>query len=75
MHMALMDHARKNQGKLPPVLFLQLDNCGGDNKNHVVFGYLAYLVQLGVFHTVYVNFLPVGECRLPPMFPIMHFMV
>lgn len=62
LHMSLVKQAQSRQGLLPPVLFLQLDNCGGDNKNHTVFAYLAYLVQLGVFHTIYVDFLIVGKC-------------
>jgi hypothetical protein len=62
LHITLLKHAHNGGGLLPPVLFLQLDNCGGDNKNHTVFAYLAYLVQIGVFHTIYVDFLIVGKC-------------
>ena len=47
-------------GSLPPVLFLQMDNCGRENKNHTVLAYLAWLVQEGVFHRIYIDFLPVG---------------
>ncbi len=61
LHISLLRHAEQCQGLLPPVLFLQLDNCGGDNKNHTVFAYLGYLVQIGVFHTILVDFLPVGK--------------
>jgi hypothetical protein len=60
LHQALIS-AHNERGKLPPVLFLQLDNCGRENKNHTVFAYLAYLVQKHVFTKIYVNFLPVGE--------------
>jgi hypothetical protein len=42
------------------VLFLQMDNCGRENKNHTVLAYLAWLVQEGVFHRIYIDFLPVG---------------
>ena len=61
LHLTLHKQALRNQNYLPPVLFLQLDNCGGDNKNHTVFAYLGYLVQIGVFHTIYVDFLIVGK--------------
>jgi hypothetical protein len=61
LHLTFCRHAERCQGLLPPVLFLQLDNCGGDNKNHTVFAYLGYLVQIGAFHTILVDFLPVGE--------------
>ena len=38
---------------LPPVLYLQLDNCYRENKNQFVFGFLALLVQLKVFKEVW----------------------
>jgi hypothetical protein len=60
IHMFLVAYVKKN-GSQPSTLFLQLDNCGGDNKNHTVFGYLGYLVQEQVFTAIYVNFLPVGK--------------
>jgi hypothetical protein len=46
---------------LPPVLFLQLDNCTRENKNRFLMFYLALLVKEGVFQKVYVNFLQVGH--------------
>lgn len=61
LHLTLGKQAHRNGNYLPPVLFLQLDNCGGDNKNHTVFAYLGYLVQIGVFHVIYVDFLIVGR--------------
>lgn len=61
LHISLRKQAERNQNYLPPVLLLQLDNCGGDNKNHTVFAYLGYLVQIGVFHTILVDFLIVGK--------------
>jgi hypothetical protein len=59
---ALVNHIT-NFGSLPPVLFLQLDNCGRENKNHTVLAYLAWLVQERVFHRIYIDFLPVGELQ------------
>ena len=60
LHLTFTRHVQQF-GKLPQVFFVQLDNCGGDNKNHTVFAYLAYLVQQRVFHVVYVYFLIVGK--------------
>ena len=37
---------------LPKVLYLQLDNCGRENKNKYVFAFLCLLVELGVFEKV-----------------------
>ena len=47
----------RDRGRLPSKLYVQMDNCAGDNKNHVVFGFLAHLVQLGVFKQVEVMYL------------------
>jgi hypothetical protein len=60
LQLVLTDLDRDGRG-LPPVLFLQMDNCGSQNKNHYVFGYLAWLVSRGVFREIYVSFLPVGH--------------
>lgn len=46
---------------LPPVLYMQLDNCWRENKNRYVLGYLESLVRLGVFKEVHVSFLPIGH--------------
>ena len=52
---------KKNNGKLPPHLFLQMDNCFRENKNVYVLGYLSWLVERGVFEKVELSFLPVGH--------------
>ena len=46
---------------LPPDLFLQMDNCSGENKNKYVFGWGATLVEDGVFETISFSFLLVGH--------------
>lgn len=51
----------KMMGALPPILFLQMDNCGRENKNHAVLGFLGALVSNDIFKQVYLNFLPVGH--------------
>jgi hypothetical protein len=42
-------------------LHVQLDNTSKDNKNHTVFGFLAWLVAEGHFVNATVSFLPVGH--------------
>ena len=42
-------------------MFLQLDNCSRENKNHYLLSYVELLVGLGVFQDVQVSFLPVGH--------------
>ena len=44
LHHSLLQHVQW-EGYLPPVLFLQMDNCGRDNKNHTMIAYLAFLVR------------------------------
>jgi hypothetical protein len=46
---------------LPPILFLQLDNTGKDNKNKHMVSFLAFLVARGVFIEIQVSFLPKGH--------------
>ena len=59
-------------GKFPPLLYLQLDNCSGENKNHWVFEFCAMLVEARVFQEVCFGvqiilnsfLLPLGPSRL-----------
>jgi len=44
---------------LPDVLYLQLDNCGGENKNRHVLFFCALLVGVGLVKKVKLSFLPV----------------
>ena len=53
-------HVLRQKGRLPPVLFLQMDNCWRENKNWIMFAYLSWLVETGVFQKVQVGFLIVG---------------
>lgn len=57
---ALQAIAVAKGGRLPPVLYVQLDNCSRENKNWVMLSYLSTLVQLGVVAKVQLGFLPVG---------------
>ena len=64
LHMVLeeaLDYLKKEKKPLPAHLWIQADNCGGDNKNHVVLGFCAMLVARGVFKTVQMNHLVVGH--------------
>jgi hypothetical protein len=58
------------KGGLPPILFLQMDNCGRENKNHIAIGFLAVLIELKIFKEIYLNFLPVGHthCKVDQRF-------
>jgi hypothetical protein len=51
----------RRNGKLPPVLFLHLDNCWRENKNTYVLAFLSSLVERGVFKRIELQFLPVGH--------------
>jgi hypothetical protein len=45
----------------PAHLWIQADNCGGDNKNHAVLAFCGFLVGRGVFKTAQLNHLVVGH--------------
>ena len=49
------------EGKVPPVLLLQLDNTTKQNKGRFLFAFLALLVHHNVFDKILVSFLPVGH--------------
>jgi hypothetical protein len=51
----------KREGRLPRKFYLQLDNTSKQCKNQYLLGWLASLVQWGVFDEVVVSFLPVGH--------------
>lgn len=55
------ENVLKDDGFLPPILFLQLDNCGKENKCNNFFAFLGQLIELKVFQEIHVNFLPVGH--------------
>ena len=40
------------EGRLPTRLFIQMDNCGRENKNQYVLAFLFLLVELEVFDEV-----------------------
>ncbi|XP_071143255.1 uncharacterized protein [Mytilus edulis] len=46
---------------LPEVLYLQMDNCGRENKNRYLMSFLAFLVELKVFRKIKLSFLMVGH--------------
>ena len=56
-------HAEEQlNGRLPPVLYLQLDNCWRENKNRTLLNWLGSLVERGLFSEgIEVGFLPVGH--------------
>ena len=48
----LLQVLKKYVGELPPVLYLQMDNCARENKNQYVFGLCCILVELKIFEKV-----------------------
>ncbi|KAL3679263.1 hypothetical protein R1sor_022219 [Riccia sorocarpa] len=53
LHKILLDW----EGDLPPVLYLQLDNTVHENKNNILFAYLAMLLERKVFTKIKLGFL------------------
>ncbi|KAL3677794.1 hypothetical protein R1sor_020750 [Riccia sorocarpa] len=49
------------EGILPPTLYLQLDNTVRENKNNILFAYLAMLLEKKVFTKIKLGFLLVGH--------------
>lgn len=45
-------------------LFIQVDNCVGENKNHILIGYLGSLVGRGVVGRAEVDFMIVGHTHI-----------
>ena len=57
----VLDTKFHEEGKLPPSMYIQLDSCSRENKNHYLLSYLEWLVGLGVFNDIQASFLPVGH--------------
>jgi hypothetical protein len=57
----LTDLSNESGGPLPKKLYLQLDNCGRENKNKAVMAYVSWLINRKIFISVEVSFLPVGH--------------
>jgi len=47
--------------RIPPKLFIQMDNCSRENKNKFLMSYLDALVRWGIFNGIEASFLPVGH--------------
>jgi hypothetical protein len=60
LHRVLL-HTRKQEGKLPGTLFVQLDNTTKQCKSQYMIAYLSSLIESGVFHRIIMSFLPVGH--------------
>ncbi|XP_060583861.1 uncharacterized protein LOC132740023 [Ruditapes philippinarum] len=57
----LLNTAKVNDGRLPPVLYVQADNCVRENKNRYVLAFLQLLVEKKILNQVHLSFLPVGH--------------
>jgi hypothetical protein len=51
----------KMKGKLPPTLYLQLDNTSKQNKGRFLKAFLGILVLVGIFRRIIIGYLPVGH--------------
>ena len=51
----------EEHGYLPPVFYLQLDNCWRENKNTYLVSLLTWFIERKVFKKIYLSFLPVGH--------------
>ncbi|XP_073254276.1 uncharacterized protein [Porites lutea] len=49
------------EGRLPPFLFLQMDNCYRECKNRYILGFCSLLVEKEIFQEVRLSFLMVGH--------------
>ena len=54
------------RGSLPKNLYLQLDNCGRENKNTYLEKYVEWLVERSLHDEARVSFLPVGHTHFDP---------
>jgi hypothetical protein len=45
-------------------LFLQLDNCSGENKNWLLLQFTSLLVDKKIVKSIEINFLPVGHTHI-----------
>lgn len=52
LNRVLVLHMDRNNGQLPPVLYVQMDNTSRENKNKYVLGYFSYLIEAGIFRKV-----------------------
>lgn len=56
-----LNHKYQEEGRLPPTMFIQVNNCTRENKRKYFLSYLESLIARGVFQCVQVSFLPVGH--------------
>ena len=61
LYQQVLLHVEQKNGRLPPYLYLQHDNCWREYKNMLVLAFLVFLVARGVFVEIVMNFLPIGH--------------
>lgn len=54
-------YRREKHMKWPHTLYVQMDNTSKENKNKYLFAFWTYLIEMGVFEVIYVNFFMVGH--------------
>ena len=61
LYQQVLLYVEQKNGRLPPYLYLQHDNCWREYKNMLVLAFLVFLVARGIFVEIIMNFLPVGH--------------
>jgi len=61
-------------GRIPPILYLQMDNCWRENKNQYMMTFLSLLIKLKVFVKIKLNFDLVGHTHedIDQMFKVLN---
>lgn len=69
-----MGRAANPSYTLPPIVHIQVDNCGRENKNQQFLAFNAMLIELGVFRRVDITYLNVGHthCQIDQAFSVVH---
>lgn len=60
----LLNSLCRGRRSFPPKLYIQCDNCGRENKNKYVLGFLAYLCVAGYVKEASIDYLTNGSTML-----------
>ena len=60
----LHDRVETTKKPLPPILFLQVDSCTGENKNSRFFGFLGWLIAQKIFKDIVISYLLPGHTHI-----------
>lgn len=60
---SMMDHYFSNRSEGEQMCYLNADNCGGQNKNQIMTGYLCWRVMTGQHQDIYLHFMKPYHAR------------